>query len=185
MREPFSGKRESASGSPQATRRPWGLALVRASGDAVDVELLHDNEQDGDGNGNHDTPGDEPGEVGGRRALRRVYHVVQPVRDGIGLRVPRGREDDPGEDEVGPRRDEGGQCSVHNDWLRHRQPDVQEHLPARGAVDFRRLVDRTRNGVEEALRDVETQARTADVHENQPAEVQHIEALQDVVQRNH
>ena len=100
------------------------LALVCAGGDALDVELLHDDEQDGDGDGHqHAACTEERKVVVDQRFLQ---HIVQA--DGhrpVGRKA--GVQDHLGHHEVRPRHHEGADDGVHQNGSGHRQNHLEEY----------------------------------------------------------
>ncbi len=94
--------------------------------------------------------------------------------------------DDLGENKVCPGTDERGENRVNNDRLRHRKNDLPEDLVFGCAVDGRRLVKCSRNGIEEALGDLETETCAAAVAEHQCDQVAvEVHDLEQIVDSDH
>ena len=107
--------------------------LGSAGGDALDVELLHDDKQHRDGDSHQDAACAEAGEVAVDQSL--LQHVVQadchrPVRRNAGV------QDHLCHNKVGPRRQEGADNGVHQDRAGHRDDDLEEDARFRSAVQL-------------------------------------------------
>ena len=116
------------------------LALVCAGGDALDVELLHDDEQDGDGDGHqHAACTEECKVVVDQRFLQ---HIVQadghrPVGGKAGV------QDHLGHHKVRPRHHEGADDGVHQNGSGHGQNHLEEYPGIRRSCGFQGATDKT------------------------------------------
>ena len=109
------------------------LSFGCSAGDALDVELLHDDEQHRDRDGHDYAPCAELGKVA--VAVHLVHHGKEAQRYGLICRYA-GGHDDRCVDEVHPGMQEGADDGVHHNGL----GQGQDNPPARVAPD------RARNG---------------------------------------
>ena len=160
-----------------------GLALVCAGGDALHIELLHNDEQDGDGDGyQHTACAEERKVVVDQRFLQ---HIVQadghrPVGGKAGV------QDHLGHHEVRPRYHEGADDGVHQNGSGHGQNDLEEHPGIRCTIQLGGLPQGDGNGIKEAFADQIAQTRRACVdHDKTRIGVGQVEVLQHEVDRDH
>ena len=113
---------------------------------------------------NDDGYADEDGACRKARKFRLVQ-IHEPHRD---RPVVHGREQQLRQDEVRPRPGEGGQRRVHQNGFGERQNDLQKYLEVGCAVQTRRLIDRGRDGIEEALLHHVPHGRLRRVDEDEP-----------------
>lgn len=125
-------------------------ALVCAGGDALDVELLHDDEQNGNGDGHQHAACAEQRKIVVDQ--RTGQHVVQadghcPVGTDAGV------EDHLCHDKVGPGHHEGVDDGVDQNRLGHGNDNLEEDARFRRTVQFGSLPQRDGHRVKEALAD--------------------------------
>ena len=157
--------------------------LHRTARDAFDVELLHDDEEDGNRNGNDDAAGAELREV--VVAVHLVHHREQTQRDGLARRRAAGHHQ-VSEHEVHPRREERVDNRVDDNRLGQRQNDFPENGEFIRAFQIRRFAQGLAHRVEEALRNQVAHARTCAVHDNQACQrAGQPKLLHDEVNRDH
>ena len=157
--------------------------LGSAGGDALDVELLHDDKQHRDGDSHQDAACAEAGEVAVDQSL--LQHVVQadgnrPVRADTGV------QDHLCHNKVGPRGQEGADNGVHQDRAGHRDNDLEEDARFGSAVQLGGLTQCHRHRIKEALADQVAKAGGARVHHDQTGvRVGQVHVLQNKVHSNH
>ena len=126
------------------------LTLVRAGGDALDVELLHDDKQDGDGDGHQHTACTEERKVIVDQGL--LQHIIQ-----TDSHCPVGRDariqDHFCHHEIGPWNHERADDGIDQDRLGHGQNDLKEHTGIGCAVQLGGFPQGDGDGIKEALAD--------------------------------
>ena len=130
-------------------RQSLWLPLHRTARDAFDVELLHDDEENGNRNGDNHAAGAELREV--VVAVDLVHHREQTERNGLVGRCAAGHHQ-VSEHEVHPRREERVDNRVDDNRLGQRQNDFPENGEFIRTLQIRRFTQGLAHRVEEALR---------------------------------
>ena len=114
----------------------FGSALHSAVGHTLHIELLHNQEQNGNGDGNQHAAAAELGEVGIDQAL--IQHPVQAHRHGV-VGGDSGVEDHLGVDEIHPGCQEAADNGIDDNGLGGGQHDLPEDHGLVAAVQPCRL----------------------------------------------
>ena len=159
------------------------LTLVRAGGDALDVELLHDDKQDGDGDRHQHTACTEKCKVVVDQGL--LQHIIQ-----TDSHCPVGRDariqDHFCHHEIGPWNHERADDGIDQDRLGHGQNDLKEHTCVGCAVQLGGFPQGDGDGIKEALADQIAQTgRTGIDHDKTGIGVGQIQIFQDEIDGDH
>ena len=158
-------------------------ALIRAGGNALDIEFLHDDKQNRDGDGHQHTACTEQRKVVVDE--RSLQHIEQADGD-CPVGGDAGVQNHLRHNEVRPGNHKGADDGVHQNRLGHRQHDLKEYPRIGGTVQLGGLTQGNRRGIKKALTDqVAKSRRTGIDHDKTGVGVGQVEVLQNEVNCNH
>ena len=158
-------------------------ALICAGGNALDIEFLHDDKQNRDGDGHQHTACTEQRKVVVDE--RSLQHIEQADGD-CPVGGDAGVQNHLRHNEVRPGNHKGADDGVHQNRLGHRQHDLKEYPRIGGTVQLGGLTQGNRRGIKKALTDqVAKSRRTGIDHDKTGVGVGQVEVLQNEVNCNH